>query len=1092
MATLYDLKKALERSIDTASQEKTAVSSGTRLLSTSEYSDGFQALREASEQSNYRSFILPQLESLLTPLVRSHGQISVLEIGPGPKSVLRYLSNSLRSSIRKYDAYEPHGQHATDLQMWLCPILDTRPLLPCLETPPIIHRKPFTADINANISAGTARYDVILFCHSMYGMSPKREFLAGALGMLDRWPRSGLAIVFHREETLRLNGLPCHKTAVHPSGTICVKDDNETLDRFAPFVAGFAMRDSGVHKLILDEWRDQCRVLGRRDTACRGYLLFSSPNIMVSFASEATGLAHLTLNLPSALRVDEPRVKNRQARLHSPAAIVRPTEILHVQHCLHWAAQHGTGLTVVGGSHSGQCIWPNVVAVDMSAFNKILVIPNENGPGTDASGLVVAEAGCTSGDIIRETIAAGLTVPLGARPSVGAGLWLQGGIGHLSRLHGLSCDKIIGVVMVSASSGRVLCVGHVPNNHLPDHAEVPDNADDLLWALKGAGTNFGVVISVVFKAYAAPMYSIRHWVLPLSCTLEARRGLQDYHKLVSAITDPHTSVDAYLFFEDKKLRLGVTMIEASTSDDAGIGDKISPTATPPSATRVLGPEHESKFVDNVGLFDTEMYMSGMHGGHAGGKTSSFKRCLFFKTVMATHVADKLLAAIESRPSPLCYFHLLQGGGAIGEMASDATAFGCRDWDLACVVTGVWSRDQDGTGASQAAIQWVYKVAHDLLRLSHGAYGADLGPYPRDAALAVKAFGSNVTRLVGLKKALDPHNILAYACPLVNAPSHPALVIIVTGDSGAGKDYCAAIWASSFVCETRFTARDVSISHATKREFAAATGADLDRLLEDRAYKEKHRDALTAFFQGQVNERPGLREQHFLDVVNDAMSTDVLLITGMRDKTPVAAFSHLVPTSKVDEVRVQASKDVRRDRGGCLEDVDRDDKANHSMLHKPDFVFHNDLKGGEAAKEFARDHLLRLWSEDLQRLGSLVRTTSDFPRMGVEFRHVLGITQQPHGLHLCASLLKSHFQGQWRRVDAIVCCGAGEIYASALAFSAQKPLALIREAGKLPPPDSIRRQGLVAYFVFLIRGISKKQDSDRRRRDSSRCACPCGR
>ena len=41
----------------------------------------------------------------------------------------------------------------------------------------------------------------------------------------------------------------------------------------------------------------------------------------------------------------------------------------------------------------------------------------------------------------------------------------------------------------------------------------------------------------------------------------------------------------------------------------------------------LGPEDNSKTVDGVGVFETEMYMSGMHGGHGGGKTSSFKRCL---------------------------------------------------------------------------------------------------------------------------------------------------------------------------------------------------------------------------------------------------------------------------------------------------------------------------------------------------------------------------------------------------------------------------------------------------------------------------------
>jgi hypothetical protein len=35
----------------------------------------------------------------------------------------------------------------------------------------------------------------------------------------------------------------------------------------------------------------------------------------------------------------------------------------------------------------------------------------------------------------------------------------------------------------------------------------------------------------------------------------------------------------------------------------------------------LGPEDNFKAVDGVGLFETEMYMFGMHGGHGGGKTS---------------------------------------------------------------------------------------------------------------------------------------------------------------------------------------------------------------------------------------------------------------------------------------------------------------------------------------------------------------------------------------------------------------------------------------------------------------------------------------
>lgn len=77
-------------------------------------------------------------------------------------------------------------------------------------------------------------------------------------------------------------------------------------------------------------------------------------------------------------------------------------------------------------------------------------------------------------------MAAGLAVPMGARLSVGAGLWLQGGIGHLARLYRLACDAIVGAVMVSVADSRVLCIGRVPSQHQPINTVRPDNKDDLL------------------------------------------------------------------------------------------------------------------------------------------------------------------------------------------------------------------------------------------------------------------------------------------------------------------------------------------------------------------------------------------------------------------------------------------------------------------------------------------------------------------------------------------------------------------------------------------------------------------------------------
>lgn len=98
-------------------------------------------------------------------------------------------------------------------------------------------------------------------------------------------------------------------------------------------------------------------------------------------------------------------------------------------------------------------------------------------------------------------------------------------------------------------------------------------------------------------------------------------------------------------------------------------------------------------VDGEGLFDAEMYMTGLPGGHGhggGGKTSSFKHYLLLRNIRQRQIADTMFAAVEARPTPHCYIHLLHGGGtgAGADVAAHATAFGHRDWDFACVVTGV--------------------------------------------------------------------------------------------------------------------------------------------------------------------------------------------------------------------------------------------------------------------------------------------------------------------------------------------------------------------------------------------------------------------
>lgn len=287
---------------------------------------------------------------------------------------------------------------------------------------------------------------------------------------------------------------------------------------------------------------------------------------------------------------------------------------------------------------------------------------------------------------------------------------------------------------------------------------------------------------------------------------------------------------------------------------------------------------------------------------------------------------------------------------------------------------------------------------------------------------------------------------------------PKLIVLVTGLCGAGKDHCADAWASvlaSYNC--KITTRTASISTETKREYAVATSADLQRLLHDRGYKEKHRAALASFFQSQVQQRPRLPEEHFLGVVYGAAGVDVLLITGMRDEAPVAAFSHLVPDSQLIEVRVQVSDEIRMMRRSTSSDSSNESQENpydviSDRPYRPCLFFENEADGDRAAKEFARRHLIPLVNSQIEGLANSVRSIPNFPRPGVDFRHILGLVGQRDGLGICSARLMGCLPEDRKKVGAVVCCEIGSIaFASVLAHRLQRPLVVIRKSGKLPPP-----------------------------------------
>ena len=106
--------------------------------------------------------------------------------------------------------------------------------LSVFKSPADIRQTPFglNKDTSTEMRNDTEneKFDIILFCHSMYGMKPKANFVQRALGMLVERPEGGMVVVFHRDGTLRLDNLVCHQTASFPDGVVRVANNDETLE----------------------------------------------------------------------------------------------------------------------------------------------------------------------------------------------------------------------------------------------------------------------------------------------------------------------------------------------------------------------------------------------------------------------------------------------------------------------------------------------------------------------------------------------------------------------------------------------------------------------------------------------------------------------------------------------------------------------------------------------------------------------------------------------------------------------------------------------------------------------------------------------
>src|SRR5262249_12492530 len=149
-----------------------------------------------------------------------------------------------------------------------------------------------------------------------------------------------------------------------------------------------------------------------------------------------------------------------------------------------FARKHNLILAVCSGKHSlaGKSTCDGGVVLDLSTLKKVDVDPDKR--------VARVGAGVLLGEFDQASAKHGLATTARTEPTNGvAGLTLGGGLGYLMGKYGLTCDNLRSVEIVLVD-GQVVTASSKEN-------------EDLFWAVRGAGANFGV--TTLFEYDLHPM-----------------------------------------------------------------------------------------------------------------------------------------------------------------------------------------------------------------------------------------------------------------------------------------------------------------------------------------------------------------------------------------------------------------------------------------------------------------------------------------------------------------------------------------------------------------------------------------------------------
>jgi FAD/FMN-containing dehydrogenase len=408
-----------------------------------------------------------------------------------------------------------------------------------------------------------------------------------------------------------------------------------------------------------------------------------------------------------------------------PAVVVRPVNAGDVIAGVNFAREGDLDLAIRGGGHSvpgfGTC--DGGVVIDLSRLRGVRVDPEKR--------TARAEGGATWGDFNAATHAFGLATTGGIVSTTGVGgLTLGGGIGYLARGFGLSCDNLVSADVVTADGKFKV-------------ASAKEN-EDLFWAIRGGGGNFGVVTSFEFRVhpvrdiYGGPMFFELKYASDL---------MRFYREYIATAPEELGAFPAFQiapplpFIPEKRHGDTFALVVACWAGPVEEGE------------RALKPFHDVApvFAEHVGPMPYPALNSAFDGLYPPGLQHYWKAN--FVKQLTDEAIDAHVEHGSKVPAMTSTMHIYPINGACHRVSSDQTAFAYRDANFATVIAGMWPDAAQNT----ANIKWVRNY-YDATA-PHSEAGGYINFMAEDDQSRIKAnYKGNYERLVDVKKKYDPDNL----------------------------------------------------------------------------------------------------------------------------------------------------------------------------------------------------------------------------------------------------------------------------------------------------------------------------------------------